>query len=57
MQNPCEHQPAKASDYKLMLRNTGAVEDGEKFDALKASSAIHAAEDSHIESSSKTLET
>lgn len=57
MQSPCEHQSTKASEYRLMLRNTGAAEDGEKFDALKASSAIHAAEDAHVESSSKTLET
>jgi len=57
MQSPSEHQSTKASEYKLMLRNTGAAEDGEKFDSLKASSAIHAADDTHVESSSKTSET
>lgn len=52
-----EHQSAKPSEYRLRLRNAGAAEDGENLNGVKASSAVHVAEDTRMESSPKTLET
>lgn len=57
LQSICEYQSTKASEYKLKLRNTSAAEDGENLNAVKASSTVRAAEDTHVESSSKALET
>lgn len=57
LQSISEHQSAKPSEYRLRLRNAGAAEDGENLNGVKASSAVHVAEDTRMESSPKTLET